>query len=92
MFEKKQNTSIGKLPIYQQIAEQISREISAGLLIDGQRLPSERQLAVDYGVAVRTLRKSLARLTEMGLLTRKHGSGNYIRKNDKQPRQNIFKR
>ena len=59
MFENKKNTSIGKLPIYQQIAEQISREISAGLLIDGQRLPSERQLAVDYGVAVRTLRKSL---------------------------------
>ena len=82
MFENKQNTSIGKLPIYQQIAEQISREISAGLLIDGQRLPSERQLAVDYGVAVRTLRKSLALLTEMGLLTRKHGSGNYIRKNE----------
>ena len=78
----RQNISAGKLPVYLQIAEQISREISAGLLIDGQRLPSERELAIDYGVAVRTLRKSLARLTEMGLLTRKHGSGNYIRKNE----------
>ena len=82
MIENRQNISAGKLPVYQQIAEQISREISAGLLIDGQRLPSERQMAIDYGVAVRTLRKSLARLTEMGLLTRKHGSGNYIRKNE----------
>ena len=53
IMEHKQNTNTGKLPIYQQIAEQISREISAGLLIDGQRLPSERQLAIDYGVAVR---------------------------------------
>lgn len=82
IIESRQNTSARKLPVYLQIAEQISREISAGLLIDGQRLPSERQLALDYGVAVRTLRKSLARLTQMGLLTRKHGSGNYIRKNE----------
>ena len=82
MIENRQNISAGKLPIYLQIAEQISREISAGLLIDGQRLPPERQLALDYGVAVRTLRKSLARLTQMGLLTRKHGSGNYIKKNE----------
>ena len=82
MEENRQNIFVGKLPVYLQIAEQISRDISAGLLIDGQRLPPERQLALDYGVAVRTLRKSLARLTKMGLLTRKHGSGNYIKKNE----------
>jgi GntR family transcriptional regulator len=82
MTKNRQNISAGKLPVYLQIAEQIAREISAGLLIDGQRLPPERQLALDYGVAVRTLRKSLARLTQMGLLIRKHGSGNYIRKNE----------
>ena len=80
--ENRQDISLGKLPVYLQIAEQISREISAGLLIDGQRLPPERELALDYGVAVRTLRKSLARLTKMGLLIRKHGSGNYVRKNE----------
>jgi len=78
----KTKTASGKLPVYQQIAEQIAREISAGLLIDGQRLPAERQLAGDYGVTVRTLRKSLAVLTEMGLLARRQGSGNYIRKNE----------
>lgn len=72
----------GKLPVYSQIAEQISREISAGLLIDGQRLPPERRLARDYGVTVRTLRKSLAQLARQGLLVRKQGSGNYIRKNE----------
>jgi GntR family transcriptional regulator len=72
----------GNLPIYQQITEQISREISAGLLIDGERLPTERDMAKRYGVAVRTLRKSLAQLTQMGLLIRRQGSGNYIRKNE----------
>ena len=64
----------GNLPIYLQIAEQVSREISAGLLVDGERLPTEREMAQRYGVAVRTLRKALARLTEMGLLIRRLGS------------------
>ena len=50
--------------------------------MDGQRLPAERQLARDYNVTVRTLRKSLARLTENGLLVRKQGSGNYIRRRE----------
>ena len=72
----------GNLPIYLQIAEQVSREISAGLLVDGERLPTERKMAQRYGVAVRTLRKALARLTEMGLLIRRQGSGNYVQKNE----------
>ena len=73
--------NLGNLPIYLQIAEQVSREISAGLLVDGERLPTEREMAQRYGVAVRTLRKALARLTEMGLLIRRQGSGNYVQKN-----------
>jgi GntR family transcriptional regulator len=72
----------GKLPVYLQIAEQVSRQISAGILVEGERLPPERVMAQYYGVAVRTLRKSLTRLAEMGLLERRHGSGNYIRKNE----------
>lgn len=72
----------GKLPVYLQITEQISREISAGLLVDGQRLPPERRLAREYGVTVRTLRKSLAQLTKLGLLVRKQGSGNYVQKSE----------
>jgi len=79
-LETQKNT--GDLPIYLQISEQISREISAGLLVEGERLPPEREMAQNYGVAVRTLRKSLARLTEIGLLARRQGSGNYIRKNE----------
>ena len=71
-----QRNKLGKLPLYLQIAEQVSRDISAGLLNEGQRLPAERQMARDYNVTVRTLRKSLARLTETGLLFRKQGSGN----------------
>ncbi len=68
------------LPRYLQISEALIREISAGRLPDGARLPPEREMAAARDVSVGTLRKALARLEEMGLLERVHGSGNYIRR------------
>lgn len=69
----------GALPLYQQIAELLIRDIAAGRLIDGERLPPERDMAADLGIAVGTLRQALKSLTEKGLLHRVQGSGNYIR-------------
>ena len=54
------------------------REICAGHLIDGARLPPERSMAEELGVAVGTLRRALAILEEKGLLQRVQGSGNYV--------------
>ena len=67
------------LPIYVQIAELLSRDIAAGRLLDGERLPPEREMAAGLNVSVGTLRKSLAELEKQGLLERVQGSGNYIR-------------
>jgi GntR family transcriptional regulator len=69
----------GSLPLYQQIAELLIRDIAAGRLIDGERLPPERDMAADLGIAVGTLRQALKALTENGLLERVQGSGNYVR-------------
>jgi GntR family transcriptional regulator len=69
----------GSLPFYQQIAELLIRDIAAGRLIDGEKLPPEREMAADLGIAVGTLRQALKSLTEKGLLDRVQGSGNYIR-------------
>ncbi|MDO5613389.1 MAG: GntR family transcriptional regulator [Paracoccus sp. (in: a-proteobacteria)] len=67
------------LPTYLRIAETICRDIAAGRLADGDRLPPERDMAASRGIAVGTLRKALAELETRGLLERRHGSGNYIR-------------
>jgi GntR family transcriptional regulator len=72
-------SSLGALPTYVQISEAIARDIAAGRLLDGEKLPPERAMAADWGVAVGTLRKSLGRLVEQGLLERVQGSGNYVR-------------
>jgi len=67
------------IPVYQQIVDLLIREIAAGRLIVGERLPPERMLADQFGIAVGTLRKSLNELESRGLLQRVQGSGNYIR-------------
>ena len=67
------------LPIYQQVSEFLIREIAAGRLLDGQRLPPERALAAQHGITVRTLRKALQELQQRGMLDRVQGSGNYVR-------------
>jgi GntR family transcriptional regulator len=72
-------SSRGSLPMYLQITEMLVREISAGRLIDGEKLAPERDMAAELGIAVGTLRKTLAELQNRGLLERVQGSGNYIR-------------
>ena len=72
------------LPIYVQIAELLIRDIAAGRLIDGERLPPERDMAANLNVSVGTLRKSLAELEKKGMLERIQGSGNYIRETGTQ--------
>lgn len=69
----------GSLPLYIQITELLVRDIAANRLLDGERLPPERDMAVQMGVAVGTLRKALSELQNRGLLERVQGSGNYIR-------------
>lgn len=69
----------GSLPLYQQISELVIRDIASGRLIDGERLPPERDMAVQLGIAVGTLRQALKELESKGMLVRVQGSGNYVR-------------
>jgi DNA-binding transcriptional regulator YhcF (GntR family) len=45
----------------------------------GTRLPSHRELAAEFGVAPLTMRQVLARLEEQGLVSRRSGSGTFVR-------------
>lgn len=69
-----------QLPLYIQIGELLHREIAAGHWLPGERLPVEATLAESLGVAIGTLRKSLAKLEEDGLLERRQGSGTYVKR------------
>lgn len=74
----------GPLPVHLQVSEMLIREIAAGRLADGARLPPEREMAAQLGISVGTLRRALLDLTQMGLLERIQGSGNYVRAKPEQ--------
>ena len=71
--------SQGALPLYLQISEMLIRDIAAGRLRDGARLPPEREMAKSLETSVGTLRNALSELEDRGLLDRRQGSGNYVR-------------
>jgi GntR family transcriptional repressor for pyruvate dehydrogenase complex len=52
--------------------------LSEGLLSPGTKLPPERELAANFGVARSSLRPALKVLEIMGVITQKVGDGSYI--------------
>ncbi|OSP56404.1 GntR family transcriptional regulator [Pseudoruegeria sp. SK021] len=66
------------LPKYLQVSEFLIREVTAGRYAPGVRLPPERQLAAQLGMAVGTLRKALKQLQMQGVIRAVQGSGNYV--------------
>ncbi len=60
------------------VAAQIRRAILDHSIRPGEKLPAERQLAIDYGLARATVRLALMQLTKERLLIRKIGSGTYV--------------
>lgn len=71
-------TAARRMPLHLQISAMLAREIQSGVLIDGEKLAPERQMAAHLNISVGTLRKALGDLEEKGMLNRIHGSGNYV--------------
>jgi len=66
-------------PIYQAIADAISREIEAGHLKPGSRLPTQRVLARQLGVTLTTVTRAYAEAQRRGLLSGEVGRGTFVR-------------
>lgn len=67
-------------PLYVRISEDIRGKIKSGEIPYGSRLPAERQMAEDYGVDRKTLRKAIGLLSEEEILNCMQGKGTYIAK------------
>ena len=63
---------------YVQVADHMAARIEAGEFPPETRLPPERELADEYGVAYNTLRRSMDVLRERGLVITLRGHGNYV--------------
>ncbi|QIL46654.1 GntR family transcriptional regulator [Vagococcus coleopterorum] len=74
------------IPIYIQIHDQIREEIEKGKWAVGDRLPSERELALAFNVSRMTLRQAVQTLADEGILERRIGSGTYVAREKVQER------
>ncbi len=63
---------------YQEIAEELRRQIGAGELAPGRLLPSEADLSAAYGASRITVRKALDLLRDDGLLESRQGFGWFV--------------
>lgn len=71
--------------IYVQVADHIAARIAAGELEPGSRLPAERDLAAEYGVAYDTMRRATAVLRDRGLILTIVGRGTFVAPDEQQP-------
>jgi GntR family transcriptional regulator, transcriptional repressor for pyruvate dehydrogenase complex len=60
-------------PAYRQVADQLRTNIVTGVLLPGQRLPIEPELAKVFGVSRSTIREALGNLTSSGLVVTRRG-------------------
>ena len=66
------------LPAWAQVVQHFKTAIDEGTLAGGQRLPSETDLATEFGVSRITLRQALGHLSAEGYIDRRQGIGTFV--------------
>src|SRR6056297_378357 len=69
-------------PIYEQVIEEIKKEIVRGELKPGAKLPSQRQLARKIDVNPNTVQRAYREMEQRGLVETKRGRGTFIKDDD----------
>ena len=67
-----------QLPVYRRIEYELKRYIVRHKLKRHDRLPSESQLAAEYGASIGTVRKALNDLEAEKVIYRRHGQGTFV--------------
>lgn len=71
-----------RVPIYEQLRQQVLRLAALGLLDEGELLPSVRQLAADLGINPNTVQKAYRELEREELIYTVPGKGSFLSKNE----------
>ncbi|MDD2469592.1 MAG: GntR family transcriptional regulator [Bacilli bacterium] len=70
-----------RIPIYEQIVNQVERFIVCGVLKSGEQLPSVRQMAFDLGANPNTIQRAYTELERMGIIVSVIGKGSFVTQN-----------
>lgn len=77
----------GRVPIYQQVAAILRRQILSGELAADRPLPSKTTMRQRYGVAQGTIEKALGVLRAEGLVVTVTGRGVYVLPEEERPKR-----
>jgi GntR family transcriptional regulator len=67
-----------RVPVYQQLINQVKRHIATGKLKPGDRLPAVRELAMLVLVNPNTIQKAYTDLADAGLIHSRKGQGVFV--------------
>jgi GntR family transcriptional regulator len=65
-------------PVYQQIIDQVKRDIALGRLVKEEKLPTVRQLAARLAINPNTIAKAYRQLEQEGIITTRPGAGAFV--------------
>jgi len=65
-------------PLYLQIARQVEQLVSRGELVQGDQLPTVREMATELRINFNTVSRAYRLLDESGLISTQRGRGTYI--------------
>ena len=80
---------IGRKALYLDVIDILMKRIQEGQYPPGSKLPSEDQLAREFGISRVSLREGLRVMSEDGILFRRQGSGTFVRDNKAIPVQDL---
>jgi GntR family transcriptional regulator len=67
-----------ELPIYRQIMRQITDAVASGRIGEGEKLPSQRDLAEQLVVSPLTVKKAYDELERQGIIATRRGRGTFV--------------
>jgi GntR family transcriptional regulator len=71
---------VSPIPFYVQVRDALRTQIMDGALGSHEKMPSEQQMTVMFGVSRITIRQALKELENEGLIFRVHGKGTFVSK------------
>lgn len=70
-------------PIYEQVIDEIKKQIARGDIEPGDKLPSQRKLAKEIQVNPNTIQRAYREMERLDLVETKRGRGTFIKDDDK---------
>jgi len=79
-------------PVYQQIIDQVKRDIALGRLTKDEKLPTVRQLAKQIALNPNTIAKAYRQLEQEGIIVTKPGAGAFVANLDSNLSRSVRKK